>query len=397
MAAHDYKELKDGDTRQKKILTVILCLHAISFAMLFPVYPSLTLYFSHGDTRSAAGTMGWIAAMVALLKLVMNPVFGSLSDSYGRKNLFCLGLAMHCINWLLLALFPSFSVLILTKFLIAVTDSVYVLAYAILVDLTLEGDKTSHSFGLIGVAFGVGLVLGPISGGFLMANDDLNVTPLYVASFISFIALSLAVIYLEETKTRLITRFKLLWSKPILSLACLLFFIHGSSGIHTIWFLYTNYRFGWKSSQNGLFLSFFGLCIIFVQGVLLRIVVPKYLSDWNAVLFGLGCKAIGFLAIVFASQGWMLYGIAILTAFDGLATPSLQSIATTYVSKDEQGALQGILGSITTIAMMIFSLVFAQVFQWSILHDLPELAYWIDGSLLLVVACVLATIFHAPI
>jgi DHA1 family tetracycline resistance protein-like MFS transporter len=157
--------------------------------------------------------------------------------------------------------------------------------------------------------------------------------------------------------------------------------------------LYTRYRFGWDARAVGLSLAVVGASSAVVQGFVVGPLVRRY-GERRAMLTGLLAGALGYLIYAFAPSGaWFLAGIPVV-AFWGLAGPAGQSLMTSRVGADEQGALQGANGSIQGFATMIGPLLFAGTFAWAIGHGakygLPGAAYLLAGLLLVCAAYLVA-------
>jgi DHA1 family tetracycline resistance protein-like MFS transporter len=156
--------------------------------------------------------------------------------------------------------------------------------------------------------------------------------------------------------------------------------------------LFTTYRFNWTEWQNGLSLALVGIMFAIVSGGLTGKVVGK-LGERRALIFGLCVSATGYLLYGLATQGWMLYAIIAATSIGGVAGAALMALITKLVPANEQGALQGALGSVQSVAAIIGPLMATSLFGYftsprALVH-LPGAAF-LASSLLVVIAVLLA-------
>jgi MFS transporter, DHA1 family, tetracycline resistance protein len=150
--------------------------------------------------------------------------------------------------------------------------------------------------------------------------------------------------------------------------------------------LFTTYRFGWTEAQNGLSLALVGLMFGLVQGGLAGKFVAKF-GERRALLFGLSVGALGFLLYGLATQGWMLYAIIAATSIGGVAGPALMSMITRLVPASEQGALQGALSSVQSLAAIAGPLMATSLFGY---FTSPHAPVHLPGAAFLVSAILVA-------
>jgi DHA1 family tetracycline resistance protein-like MFS transporter len=142
-------------------------------------------------------------------------------------------------------------------------------------------------------------------------------------------------------------------------------------GLENVWVLYTNYRYGWDTTTNGLTLGLVGICAIVVQGGMVRPTVRR-LGERRTVILGTTIATLGFLGYGLASQGWMIPWIIILSAMGGVANPAIQSLVTSTVRESEQGTIQGALTSMTSLTNIIAPLLFnTLLFSYFISSESP--------------------------
>jgi DHA1 family tetracycline resistance protein-like MFS transporter len=157
--------------------------------------------------------------------------------------------------------------------------------------------------------------------------------------------------------------------------------------LFSIWALYTGHRYQWGPDAVGLSLMFVGVLSGLVQAVLVKRIVPK-LGETRAVLVGFSISIIANLSYGFASHGWMIYVIMAMGAFAGISGPALQSYITKHVPANEQGATQGALGSLQSLAGVVGPVVATWSFGWAIA---PERAFYLPGIAFFMAATLIAT------
>ena len=230
---------------------------------------------------------------------------------------------------------------------------------AYIADIT-PPEKRAQNFGLIGVAFGIGFVAGPLIGG-LLGEYGARV-PFYAAGIVCFIAALFAFFFLPESLDKELRRpFRLKEANPIGAFyvvarhpavaTLLVIFVLAQFAermLEANWVLFTAYQFQWGAAAVGISFAWVGVLFVFTQGVLVRVVVPK-LGEWRTLTMGLAIAAACMASISFISQGWMLYVIIVPYVLGwGLSGPAIQALVTRAVPADEQGILQGAITSAAT-------------------------------------------------
>jgi MFS transporter, DHA1 family, tetracycline resistance protein len=378
---------------------ITILLDMLALGMVIPVLPELVKAFRGGDTASAARTLGAFNTVWALMQFLASPVVGALSDRFGRRPVVLLSnFGLGC-DYVLMALAPNLRWLFVGRVISGITSSSIATAYAYIADVT-PIERRAKSFGLMGVAFGVGFVVGPALGGILgHYNPRL---PFWVAAGFSLANAAYGLFVLPESLAR-DRRAPFAWRRAhplgalrlLRSHARMLWF----GGMHFLYYLahmslpsvfvlYADYRFGWGTETVGYTLAAVGVASAIVQGGLVGPLVAR-LGERRALVLGLICGAVGFSVYGLAPTGRLfLVGVPIMAIW-GLYGPSAQSLMTRRVDQSEQGQLQGALSSITGIANMIspslFSLVFAGALSTFRSWRLPG-APFLVASLFLVIA-----------
>ena len=341
---------------------VTVLLDMLALGVIVPVLPALVLQFRSGDTASGAIIYGLFATVWSVMQFVFSPVLGSLSDRFGRRKVILLSNFGLGLDYVLMAMAPSLWWLFLGRVVSGITSSSLPTATAYIADVT-PPEQRAAKFGMLGVSFGVGFIVGPSVGG-LLGSISLR-APFWGAAVLSLANAAYGYFILPESlplerrtpfhwkRATPIGSIQLLRSRPqLFALGCaglLSMLAHDSLPITAV--IYMQYRFQWTQLQIGLALAMVGVMSVVVQGGLVGRIVSA-LGERRSLALGLACGAIGMIVYALAPNGTIfLMGIA-MTALYGLANPSLQSLMTRRVGPTEQGQLQGANGSLNGIAAM---------------------------------------------
>ncbi len=381
-------------------ILVTVVLDMLSFGIIIPVLPKLVEEFLGGDTAQAAEIYGLMTTSWALMQFVCSPIQGALSDRFGRRPVVLLSNLGLGLDFILMALAPSLSWLFAGRVISGIASSSFSTAGAYIADVTAP-EKRAAAFGLMGVSFGLGFVLGPAVGGLLGAVDPR--WPFWGAAATSLLNACYGFSVLPESLP-LDKRAPFRWQRAnpagalillrshheLFGLATANFLMNLAHGVlPSVAVLYLGYRYGWGPSAVGFTLAAVGICAMIVQGTLVRPITAK-LGERRTLLTGLLCGATGFAIYGLAPTPFVYcLGIPVM-AFWGLAGPSAQGFMTRRVSASEQGQLQGAIASLTGIAGLIGPTLFTQTFalfigphaDW----NLPGAPYLLSTGLLLVSA-----------
>ncbi len=351
-----------------------ILLDVIGIGLIIPVLPKLVTIFCNNDLSNAAKYSGVLIGVYALMQFIFAPIMGGLSDQYGRRPILLASMFGFGLDYLLLAFAPNIAWLFVGRVIAGITGASFTTANAYIADISDDSNRTQN-FGMVGAAFGLGFIIGPVIGGFL-ASYDIKL-PFFIASALSMINWLYGYFVLPESlpleKRR---QFDIKRANPIGSLlrlkkypnilgmlaALVCLFIGGQ--VHpSTWALFTMKEFQWNEMQIGFSLAFVGLAIGFVQGFLIRITTPKFGRD-KSIIIGLLAYIIGFFLFSTASQGWMMYAFMIPFALGGLATPNIQSAISGQVNPNEQGELQGSLTSIMSLTAFVGPIMHTNLFAY---------------------------------
>ena len=217
---------------------------------------------------------------------------------------------------------------------------------------------------MIGAAFGLGFIVGPLAGG-LLGGLGIEV-PLLVAGAVTVLNLVLCVVLLPESLNRSKRRpFRWSQANPIASLgllrrtpllialaAMLLLTNLANQGLYATWVFSTTMRFDWSITVVGIVFAVMGVCFALSQGLLVGPVV-KRLSERRSILVGLTTSVAVYLAYALVPEGWMVFLIIVLGALGAVDEPATQALLSASVDETEQGAIQGAVASLLSITAIV--------------------------------------------
>ena len=265
-------------------------------------------------------------------------------------------------------------------------------------------EKKAQNFGMIGAAFGLGFIIGPVLGGQL-AHFGVR-WPFIGAAILSLINWLYGFFVLPESlakenrrsfewkRANPVGSLKMLNKYPVIAglvISITLIYI-ASHSVQTTWSYITIEKFGWSPTMIGYSLGVVGVCVAIVQGVLIRRIIPK-LGQEKSVYIGLALYAIGFILFAYASQTWMMYAFTAIYCMGGIAMPSIQGIISTHVPPNEQGELQGALTSLMSATSIIGPLIMTNIFAYFTATNAPihfAGAPFIVSAVLTIISSVLA-------
>ena len=374
------------------LLTVVLDM--VGFGIIIPVLPNLIGDVAHVDLAEAARIGGWMAAAYSLAQFGFGPLMGNLSDRFGRRPLLLLAIFGLGLDFLAQALAPNVEWLFVGRLIAGVCGASWVIANAYISDITPPAER-GVAFGKMGAAFGLGFVIGPAIGG--MLGEFGPRVPFYAAAIVSFINLIYGIFVLPETlKPENRRPFKWLRANPFgafrvfrqyqgvlpmcLVLAMFFFF---TSVYPAIWPFWAKARFGWSTGLIGLSLAFFGLVMAGFQGGLTGRFV-RWFGERKSVSIGLACAAIAALGYGVVWTLPMVIVLMFVHGPEGFIHPMLTALMSKRVPENAQGELQGGLSAIMSIAMLLGTVFYAQLFGYFMSDaapfQSPNVAYYVAGA-----------------
>jgi len=345
----------------------------------------------------------------ALLQFFMAPIFGNLSDRFGRRPLLLLSLFAFGVDFLLTGLAKSMTWLFLGRAFAGVFGASYSTAAAYIGDISND-DNRAKNFGFIGAAWGSGFTLGPVIGGFVAEAIDPR-APFFVAAALALANVAFGFFALPESlPVERRRKFEWVRANPFGALkslahlpmvAGLLFAVFlyqiAHDSLPAVWMFYTQHKFGWGPAETGWSLTFVGVMTVIVMGGLTGYAVPR-LGERRAIVVGFALMTLGFLGYALVPLGWMIYPALVIGSLGGIANPAMQSVMSKQAGPDAQGELQGAVASIASIAAIISPLFMTQLFSHystpGASVQLPGAPYLVAG--VLVFFCVLIAMRTVP-
>jgi MFS transporter, DHA1 family, tetracycline resistance protein len=392
--------------KQNKALGFIfitVLIDVIGLGIIIPVLPKLIQELTHGKLSEASRYGGWLTFAYAVMQFVFSPVLGGLSDRYGRRPVLLISLLGLGLDYIFMAFSPTIAWLFVGRIIAGISGASFTTATAYIADISTP-EKRAQNFGLIGAAFGVGFIIGPVIGG-LFSHWGPR-TPFLIAALFSLLNFLYGYFILPESLPNTLRR-KFEWKRanpvgsllnlrryPIISglvITLVLLYIAAHS-VQSVWTYYTMLKFGWNESMVGYSLGIVGVLIAIVQGGLIRTVIPK-LGQKNSVYTGLVLYTIGLILFAFAPKGWLMLVFLIPYCLGGIAGPALQGIISSEVPANEQGELQGALTALMSLTSIIGPLLMNNLFAYfadpTTSRYFPGAAF-LTGAILIVIGILFA-------
>ncbi|WP_258100509.1 TCR/Tet family MFS transporter [Marinoscillum pacificum] len=383
------------------LITVLI--DVIGVGIILPVVPALIKELTGGSTSDASIYGGWLMFAYAFMQFICAPIVGALSDQYGRRPVLLLSLFGFGLDYILAGFAPTIGWLFVARVVAGVTGASFTTANAYIADVS-EPEKRSQNFGMVGAAFGLGFIIGPLIGGVLGEYGPR--VPFFAAAGLVMVNWLYGYFVLPESLSKE-NRRPFTWKRanpwgtlmqlkkyPIVTglLVSLVLVYIAAHATQSTWTYFTIEKFGWGEAEVGYSLAFVGLMIALVQGVGIRPIINK-IGQAKGVYVGLAFNCLGFILIAMSSTGWMLYLVLIPYAFGGIAGPSLQGLMSNSVPANEQGELQGGLTSLMSLTTVVGPPLMTNIFGYftdaSIEYYIPSAPFYL-ASLLSFVAMIMA-------
>jgi MFS transporter, DHA1 family, tetracycline resistance protein len=342
------------------LIFLVVFIDLLGFGILIPILPA----FATVELGVDEAAIGIAIAIYSLFQFFFNPVFGSLSDKYGRKPVIVFTLLLNSAGYIIFAFTDSYMLLLLSRIVAGIGGSSIGVAQAYIADVTTRENR-AKGMGMIGAAFGLGFVFGPLIGGFL-SEYGYMVTGLAAAGF-SFLAFLSTLLFLPETNrnrgsagnmTRKIFDFsavKKLFNNPLQAAVVVLFFTltFSVANIYGTFALLGVKIYGFTDLQNGYMYTIMGISSAIVQGGLLNL-MSKYLTDIKLITLG---SFLMMFSLALLPFGGSFLGLAIIVIVLSFGTGALQPVLISLMSKvtpeSEQGIILGLNQSFSSFARVL--------------------------------------------
>ncbi len=382
---------------------VTLLIDVIGFGIIIPVIPKLISQLIGGTLSDASRYGGWLMFAFSVMQFLFSPVLGNLSDQYGRRPVLLISLFGFALDYLFVAFAPTLAWLFVGRLVAGITGASFTAATAYIADIS-PPEKRAQNFGMIGAAFGLGFIIGPVIGGILGQYGPR--VPFLAAAGLTLLNWLYGYFILPESLSPE-NRRPFSWKRAnpagslvqlkrypvIIGLVSSFIFIYiGAHATQSTWAYYTMEKFKWNEAWVGYSLGMVGLMVAVVQGGLLRYINP-WLGAKKSVYFGLALYSVGFMLFAFATKGWMMFAFLVPYCLGGIAGPALQGIISGQVPANEQGELQGGLTSLISVTSIIGPPLMTNLFAYFTSASAPVYfpgAPFLMGAVLTVISLLLA-------
>ncbi|QDZ10626.1 TCR/Tet family MFS transporter [Devosia ginsengisoli] len=364
-------------TRSRLTLACILVtilLDMIGVGIIVPVLPELLEDLTGGSVADAAVIGGYLIFAYAFMQFVFSPVLGNLSDRFGRRPVLLASLLGLTFDYLMMSIAPVVWYLFIGRIIAGIAGAALATATAYMADIT-PPHKRTHRFGLIGAAFGLGFIIGPVIGGEL--GEFGPRVPFYAAAGLAFANFLFGLLVLPESLPKASRRkFDIRRANPLGAvvalkaypsvlwlLAVLFFFQLSAQALPTVFSYFTVEVFNFSSSAIGRTLGAFGLGFAISQAVIAG-PLSRGIGEPAVAMIGLLAAVAAFAALGFSSDLYMLYLAIMVGAVSGLAPPAINGVLSRQVPDNSQGELQGAVNAASSLATIIGPLAATQIFSY---------------------------------
>jgi DHA1 family tetracycline resistance protein-like MFS transporter len=376
---------------------ITILVDIIGLGIIIPVVPKLIENLTGESISEASRYGGWLVFSFAIMQFIFSPILGGLSDRFGRRPVLLLSLLGLGLDYILHAFAPSIVWLFIGRLIAGVMGASITTATAYIADISTP-EKRAQNFGLIGAAFGLGFIIGPVIGG--VCSKWGPSIPFLVAAALTLLNVLYGYFILPESllkenqrkfdwkRANPIGSLKHLKKYPVVSglVASLVLIYIASHAVQSNWSYYTIFKFNWNAEMVGYSLAAVGVLVSLVQGFLIRIINPK-LGINKSIYLGIALYALGLILFGIAWQSWMMFAFLLPYCLGGIAGPALQGLISNQVSDSEQGELQGALTSLISLTSIIGPLIMTNLFAYSTAKNsafyLPGAPFFLAAALML--------------
>jgi DHA1 family tetracycline resistance protein-like MFS transporter len=396
-------KMQNKKTAAIGFIFITMLIDITGWGIIIPVIPKLIKELIHADISEAAKYGGWLTFAYAITQFVFSPLVGNLSDKFGRRPIILISLFGFSLDYLLLAFAPTIGWLFVGRILAGVTGASITTASAYIADVSTPENRAKN-FGMIGAAFGLGFIIGPVIGGIL--GEYGSRVPFYAAAILCMMNFLYGFFILPESLSKENRRnFEWKRANPIgamlnlkkhpklTGLIASIFVLYvASHAVQSNWSFFTMYQFNWTEKMVGISLGIIGLLVGIVQGGLIRWINPR-LGNEKSIYVGIGLYAIGMFLFAFATQSWMMFAFLIPYCLGGISGPALQSVVSSQVLPSEQGEIQGTLASLMSASSIVGPPLMTSVFYYFTHKEAPFQfpgAHFVLGGILMLISAILA-------
>jgi MFS transporter, DHA1 family, tetracycline resistance protein len=345
-------------TSSRAALTFVLLsvfIDSLGFGIIIPSLPVVIMELTGLKVTEATRWGGYLMSVYAGLQFLIAPVFGALSDRYGRRPILLLSLFAFGVDFLLTGLATSMLWLFLGRAFAGVFGASFSTAGAYIGDISDDSNR-ARNFGFIGAAWGCGFTLGPVIGGFVAEHVDVR-APFFVAAGLALANVIFGWFALPESLP-VERRRPFEWARatpfgalryiarlPAVAALLVAVFLYqvAHDSLPAVWMYFVQFKFGWEQIESGWSLTFVG-------------------GERRAIVIGFLLMAVGFFAYALVPNGWMIYPAIAIGSLGGIANPAMQTVMSRQAGPSAQGELQGVVASLAGLAAVVSPPIMADLF-----------------------------------
>ena len=354
-----------GSRKNLLILSFTLLVVMLGYSIAMPLLPFYIETFGVGGTQ-----LGWLMSTYSLMQLVCAPIWGALSDRYGRKPILCVGVLGYTVCLFLIGLAQSFTMLFVARSLSGILSSATMPTAMAYIGENSPQKERSKGMGQLGAAVGVGVIIGPLLGGVLSAKS-LSL-PFFVGSGLALLSLLLVVFFLPESRLAqepqeetgqartpglprahtLDLYMRILLGPAGILLLLILIMSFGMTNFQGMIGLYAIDKFAFDTKQVGSIWVLMGIILILGQGALVG-PLSRRLGELQLIKLGLLGGALGFVAVAVAVDYLtVMLALSFFILALSVIGPSLNSYISTFAER-QQGTLMGLNSACTSLGRVI--------------------------------------------
>ena len=351
-------------------LLLVVVIDLVGFGIIIPLLPF------YAETYGASPQkVTMLMVTFSFFQFIAAPIWGYLSDKYGRRIIIWVTLAGSIIAYILLAYSQTLYGLFFARAFAGFMAGNISTAQAYIADITDKNNR-AKAMGLFGAAFGIGFILGPAIGGVLAGSDPKNPNvflPPIAAASLSFIALVLALFILKDNRSMiknnknkrilsLIEAIKIPNLRQLILLSFIVTLVFAS--MESTFSLWSERTFNWGAEQNGFIFAFAGICGVLVQGFLISPLVKRF-GEAFLCITGIIFISIGMLSVAISYLNYHAYISMSLIAFGlGFFLPTISTLIVNIVSEDRRGWVLGVNQSVSSLSRIIGPAIAGFLFEF---------------------------------
>ncbi len=386
-------------------IMISVVLNVLSLGLIIPVIQALFTELVGGSEAEASFYYGLFGTLWALMQFFFSPFLGALSDRFGRRPVLLISLFTLGLDFILLALAPNLTWLLIGRIINGMTAANFSTAQAYIADIT-PPEKRTAAFGMLGAAFGLGFILGPVVGGLL---TDISIRLPFWASAVMTLANWLYGYFVLPESLPLEKRSPFRWSKAnplgslqllrskkgLLPIGIVLFCYQlAHLAFQNVFAFYTMAHFLWTPKQIGLTLGTVGVLSFIVQGGLIR-PAAKWFGERVLVFIALLGGIVGFIGYAVARDAHSFFNCTFIFALMGFFQASINSVMSNRLGPTEQGRLSGANSSIIGLAGIIGPFAYSEIFIRSMRPESYQGTPFLVPAFLLMIGLIIAY-FYVP-